>query len=68
MDESIETESNKELAKAHVDYLGSYLERAHKLGHKGVHADVSRTEAIKSSVSYVFASRRHLGLLRKGEQ
>ena len=48
MDKSIESESNKELAKAHVDYLGSYLERAHKLGHKGVHADLSRTEAIKA--------------------
>jgi len=48
MDESIESESNKELAKAHVDYLGSYLERANKLGHKGVHADLSRTEAIKA--------------------
>jgi DNA uptake protein ComE-like DNA-binding protein len=46
--ESIESESNKELAKAHVDYLGSYLERAHRLGHKGVHADLSRTEAIKA--------------------
>ena len=48
MDDSIESESNKDLAKAHVDYLGSYLERTHKISHKGVHADLSRVEAIKA--------------------
>ncbi len=48
MDSVIESESNRELAKAHVDYLGSYLERTHKLSHKGVHADLTRIEAVKA--------------------
>ncbi len=48
MDSAIESESNRDIAKAHVDYLGSYLESTHKLGHKGVHASLTRVEAIKS--------------------
>jgi DNA uptake protein ComE-like DNA-binding protein len=48
MDTAIESETNKDLAKAHVDYLGSYLEKANKLGSKGVHADLKRIEAVKA--------------------
>jgi hypothetical protein len=48
MDSVIESESNRELAKAHVDYLGSYLERTHKVSNKGVHADLTRIEAVKA--------------------
>lgn len=48
MDQAIESESNKELAKAHVDYLGGYLQKIHKLSHKGVHATLTRLEAIKA--------------------
>jgi hypothetical protein len=48
MDDFVESESNRELAKAHVDYLGSYLERTHKISNKGVHASVTRIEAIKA--------------------
>jgi len=48
MDDAIESESNKELAKSHVDYLGAYLEKTHKLSHKGVHTTLKRTEAIKA--------------------
>ncbi len=48
MDNSIESESNKELAKTHVDYLGSYLQRIHKVSNKGVHTDLARIEAIKA--------------------
>ncbi|MED1785191.1 helix-hairpin-helix domain-containing protein [Brevibacillus fortis] len=48
MDKSILSESNKELAKAHVDFVGSYLQKLHKLSNKGVHAQLSRTEAIKA--------------------
>ncbi len=29
MDESIESDSDKKLAKAHVDYIGNYLESIH---------------------------------------
>ncbi len=48
MDEAIESESNKELAKAHVDYLGDYLQKIHRLSNKGVHATLTRLEAIKA--------------------
>lgn len=48
MDSAIESESNKELAKAHVDFLGSLLEKVHKVTHKGVHADLERLEAVKA--------------------
>ncbi|MET0461900.1 MAG: helix-hairpin-helix domain-containing protein [Chitinophagaceae bacterium] len=48
MDGVIESESNRDLAKAHVDYLGSYLQRTHKVSNKGVHADLTRMEAVKA--------------------
>jgi DNA uptake protein ComE-like DNA-binding protein len=48
MDNSISSESNKELAKAHVDFVGSYLQKIHKLTNKGVHAHLSRAEAIRA--------------------
>lgn len=48
MDKSIESKSNKDLAKAHVDILGIYLQRIHKLSNKGVHAGLEREEAIKT--------------------
>lgn len=47
MSESIESESNRELAKMHVDYLGSWLEKNYKMTNKGVHADVSHLEATR---------------------
>lgn len=48
MDKSIESNSNKELAKIHVDYLGSWIEKINKLTNKGVHADVTQIEATKT--------------------
>jgi DNA uptake protein ComE-like DNA-binding protein len=48
MDGTIESQSNRELAKAHVDYLGGYLQKIHKLSNKGVHATLTRLEAIKA--------------------
>ena len=48
MDEKIESKSNKELAKTHVDFLGSWLEKVNKLANKGVHAELSQIEAVKS--------------------
>jgi Helix-hairpin-helix motif len=48
MDRAIDSETNRELAKAHVDFLGSWLERANKIAHKGVHADLGRLEAVKA--------------------
>lgn len=48
MDDSIESKSNKELAKAHVDFLGSWLEKINKLSNKGVHAELGQLEATKA--------------------
>ncbi len=49
MDRSIASESNRELAKTHVDFLGSWLERTNKVANKGVHANVSQLEAVKAT-------------------
>jgi hypothetical protein len=48
MDNAIDSDSNKELAKAHIDLLGTYLQKIHKLSHKGVHSELSKVEAIKA--------------------
>lgn len=48
MDQQIESESNKELAKSHVDLLGAYLEKINRLTNKGVHTNVKRIESIKT--------------------
>lgn len=48
MDKSIESSSNKEIAKKHVDLLGAYLQGLYKITNKGVHSDLNRFEAIKT--------------------
>jgi hypothetical protein len=48
MDESIQSNSNKDLAKAHIDFLGSWLEKINKISNKGVHTGVSQIEATKA--------------------
>ncbi|MGE7811262.1 ComEA family DNA-binding protein [Lysinibacillus capsici] len=48
MDEAIESNTNKDLAKAHIDLIGSYLQRTHKQTNKGVHTVLTRVEAVKS--------------------
>ncbi len=48
MDGAIQSESNKELAKSHIDFLGSWLDKINKLTNKGVHAELDRIEAVKS--------------------
>ncbi|MEB0006341.1 helix-hairpin-helix domain-containing protein [Pseudomonas sp. RTB3] len=47
MDNAIESESNRDLAKTHIDFLGSWLEKTNKITNKGVHADVEQIEAVK---------------------
>ena len=47
MTESIESESNRDLAKTHVDYLGLWLEKNYKITNKGVHSEVSQLEATR---------------------
>ncbi|CEP35745.1 MULTISPECIES: ComEA family DNA-binding protein [unclassified Halomonas] len=48
MDTSIESKSNRELAKAHVDFMGSWLENINKISNKGVHAELGQLEATKA--------------------
>lgn len=48
MDVSIESKSNKEMAKAHVDFLGSWMSADYTLACKGVHAEVTQLEATKA--------------------
>lgn len=48
MNDAIESDSNKEIAKSHVDYLGLWLERTNKITNKGVHDEVSQLEATKA--------------------
>ncbi|UOO90420.1 helix-hairpin-helix domain-containing protein [Vitreoscilla massiliensis] len=47
MDEAIESDSNKELAKTHVDLIGAWIQKINNLANKGVHAEVTQVEAIK---------------------
>jgi DNA uptake protein ComE-like DNA-binding protein len=48
MDKAIESESNRKLAKTHIDFLGNYLENIHKLTNKGVHSTLAKLEAVKT--------------------
>jgi Helix-hairpin-helix motif len=48
MDEAIESDTNKDLAKAHVNFLGSWMEKTNKIANKGVHAEVGQLESIKA--------------------
>ena len=48
MDDSIESDSNKALAKTHIDFLGAWLEKINKLANKGVHSDLGQLEATKA--------------------
>ena len=48
MDISIESKSNKEMAKAHLDYLGNWLSADYSLTCKGVHTEVNQLEATKA--------------------
>ncbi|MCL5957976.1 MAG: helix-hairpin-helix domain-containing protein, partial [Chloroflexi bacterium] len=47
MDEKILSEKNCEVAKAHVDLVGSHLQSALGITNKGVHAEVTRLEAVR---------------------
>lgn len=48
MDKNIESKSNKDIAKKHVDLLGAYLQGLYRMTNKGVHSDLNRFEAIKT--------------------
>lgn len=48
MDSNIESKSNKDIAKKHVDLIGYYLQSLYKITSKGVHSDLKRFEALKT--------------------
>ncbi len=48
LDENMASSSNKNLAKAHINYLGSFIEELNNKTSKGVHSDVSHEEAIRT--------------------
>ncbi|WP_299583338.1 hypothetical protein [uncultured Sunxiuqinia sp.] len=65
MDKSIKSQSNKELAKRHVDLLGSYIQSSFKITNKGVHTKINRTEAVKTVFHIYMACADLLGYLNK---
>ncbi|MDI6003240.1 ComEA family DNA-binding protein [Cobetia marina] len=48
LDENAVSGSDKDLAKAHIDYLGVFLQRLNDKTSKGVHADVTYNEAVRA--------------------
>lgn len=48
LDENAGAGSDKDLAKAHVNYLGAFIQKLNDKASKGVHADVRYEEAVKS--------------------
>lgn len=67
MDQAIESDRNRDLAKAHVDYLGAYVEKIHKLTNKGVHAEVTHIEAVKAVFHTYLMVADILDYLRRDE-
>jgi DNA uptake protein ComE-like DNA-binding protein len=67
MDKAIESESNRKLAKAHIDLLGTYLENIHKLTNKGVHATLTKLEAVKTVFHTYLMLADILGYLKPAE-
>ena len=48
LEENLASSSDKDLAKAHIDYLGSFLNRLNAKASKGVHATVTYEESVRS--------------------
>ena len=48
LDENAEAGSDKDLAKAHIDYMGAFLQKLNDKASKGVHAEVSYEEAVRA--------------------
>lgn len=48
LDDQLEASSDKDLAKAHVNYLGSFIQRLNDKTSKGVHTSVSYEEAVRA--------------------
>ena len=48
LDENMTSSSDKDLAKAHIDYLGSFIGELNNKASKGVHSAVNHEEAVKT--------------------
>lgn len=48
LDENLDSSSDKDLAKAHVDYLGSFIQKLNDKASKGVHTQVTHDEAVRA--------------------
>ena len=48
LDENAEAGSDKDLTKAHIDYMGAFLQQLNQKASKGVHAEVSYGEAVRA--------------------
>ena len=48
LDENMASSSDKDLAKAHINYLGSFIEELNKKTSKGVHSAVNQEEAVRT--------------------
>ena len=48
LDQNVVHSSDKDLAKAHVDYLGAFLQKLNDKASKGVHALVTHKEAVRA--------------------
>jgi len=67
MDAAIESETNRDLAKSHIDFLGSYLQKLHKQSNKGVHAGLTKVEAVKALLHTYLIVADLLGYLDKSK-
>lgn len=65
MDKQIKSESNREIAKKHVDYIGSYLQNVYRFTNKGIHATTNRFESIKTVMHVYLLTADILGYLTK---
>ena len=48
LDKNVTSGSDKDLAKAHVDYLGAFIQKLNDKASKGVHASVTHKEAVRA--------------------
>ncbi|BDZ71129.1 ComEA family DNA-binding protein [Methanobacterium petrolearium] len=65
MDESIESNSDRELAKTHVDFIGNYLKLTLNKTQKGVHSSLTKYESIKAVLHTYLLIGDILGYLEK---
>lgn len=48
LDKSIESSTDKDIAKAHIDFLGNWMKQTNSKNCKGVHDEVNHIEAVQT--------------------